>query len=158
MFRRASTLALLLSLALAARAGEAQAAGRLAAFRATRMAAAQIPPAAALPAPETVQAGPAVIGPAVYVTQPPLSYRHRVFHAGWSCYPTAETVLTAISPCTCCPVAIPVCVPTCCQGAPSVSYRGARFCAGVVDFVWSNGYRVTARFRYDGQVTVVTPG
>jgi hypothetical protein len=67
-------------------------------------------------------------------------------------------VLTATNPCTCCPVAIPVCVPGCCQGEPCVSCHRGLLCTNVVDFDWACGYRVTVRFKHNGDVVVVSRG
>lgn len=163
MILRTSVLTLLFSLAIAGHADYAQAAGRLAAFRAARAEA-----AASLQGPASAQPVqpmgepvlvPAAVGTAVCCPQPCLIYRHRGHHrAGCGCAPPVEMVLSAMNPCTCCPVAIPVCVPACCQCAPSVSCHSGLFCAGVVDFDWSCGYRITVRFRHNGEVVVVTRG
>jgi hypothetical protein len=137
--------------------GEAQAIGRLAAARAARTADAGSA-AASLPAPEIVQPLPAA-SPVAYYPSSGLIYRHRGHNrAGYGCAPPIQTVLTATNPCTCCPVAIPVCVPACCVGAPSVSCHRGLFGASVIDFDWACGYRVTVRFKHNGQVVVVSRG
>lgn len=158
----------------------AAAAGRLAAFRAARVAAAEnaalaastqtpaVRPVALQPAApvQPMQVAPAIAPVTSAVTpcttccpQPCLIYRHRGHHrACCGCAPQVETILTAINPCTCCPVEIPVCVPACCNCAPAMSCHGGLLCAGVVDFDWSCGYRVTVRFKHNGDVVVVTRG
>ena len=159
MLRRVSSLVFLVSLALASATGDAQAAGRLAAARAARTVATQTAvTTASLKTTQRTQPV-AAVSPAVCCPQPCLTYRHRGHHrACCGCAPPVETVLTACDPCTCCPVAIPVCVPACCQGEPSVSCHHGLLCASVVDFDWACGYRVTVRFKHNGQVVVVTRG
>lgn len=162
MFRRTSALIMLLSLAAATLPDDALAAGRLAAYRAARAAATEAalttvslqPPAAVQPM------APLAVGPVLCCPPPCLIYRHRGHHrACCDCAPPVETVLTATNPCTCCPVCIPVCVPACCQCAPpSVSSHDGLFCAGVVEFDWSCGYRVSVRFKHNGEVVVVSRG
>src|SRR5262249_40820897 len=151
---------------------EALALGRLAAARAAKTAAAETAaktaalqaPAAILPR-ATVQPvavvqpmAPAAAGCTTCCPQPCIIYRHRGHHrAGCDCCaPPIETILTATNPCTCCPVAIPVCVPACCNCAPTVSCHGGLFASGVVDFDWSCGYRVSVRFKHNGDVVVVS--
>jgi hypothetical protein len=173
MLRRMSMLALVISLIAVTYPSDAQAARRLAALRAARVAAAEAvaPPAAmttaAVQAPvvqpvalQAVMAGPpAAAGCGVCCPQPCIIYRHRGHHrACCDCAPPIETVLTATDPCTCCPVAIPVCVPACCQCAPTVSCHDGLFCHGVVQYDWSCGYRVTVRFKHNGDVVVVSRG
>ncbi|HEV3344689.1 MAG TPA: hypothetical protein VG125_30210 [Pirellulales bacterium] len=176
MLRRMSTFAVLtLFLMSFGYPSDAQAARRLAALRAARTAAAEaaaetLPAAtraaavqAAVVQPVAVQtvvaSQPAAAGCAVCCPQPCIIYRHHGHHrACCDCAPPIETVLTATDPCTCCPVAIPVCVPACCQCAPSVSCHDGLFCAGVVQYDWSCGYRVTVRFKHNGDVVVVSRG
>ncbi|HWB13269.1 MAG TPA: hypothetical protein VG826_28850 [Pirellulales bacterium] len=180
MLRPMSTLALVMSLVAIAYPADAQAARRLAAVRAARAAAAEAaaetPPPAAMrtasvqapvvqpaalqtimasqPAPVAAPAGCGVCCP-----QPCIIYRHRGHHrACCDCAPPIETILTATDPCTCCPVAIPVCVPACCQCAPTVSCHNGLFGHGVVQYDWSCGYRVTVRFKHNGDVVVVSRG
>ncbi|HVA49469.1 MAG TPA: hypothetical protein VNH11_24090 [Pirellulales bacterium] len=178
MLLRISLLAALVSFALGAGPNEASAAGRLAAFRAARAAAqdaaaaATLPPPAAMPytaqpvslqpaapvEPMVPAAGP-VAGCGMCCPQPCLIYRHRGHHrVCCGCAPPVETVLTATNPCTCCPVAIPVCLPGCCNCPPTVSCHSGLFCAGVVEYDWSCGYRVTVRFKHNGEVVVVSRG
>jgi hypothetical protein len=180
-----STFAFLMSFVAAGYATDAQAAGRLAAWRAARTAAAETTAAAAVaktaalraPQPTAVQPvamqapAPAPVGseplpaasPAgcvVCCPQPCIIYKHRGHHRACCdcCAPPIETVLTATDPCTCCPVAIPVCVPGCCTCAPTMTCHDGLFCSGVVQYDWSCGYRVTVRFKHNGDVVVVSRG
>ncbi|HVX10101.1 MAG TPA: hypothetical protein VHC22_02760 [Pirellulales bacterium] len=158
MRRCIGSLALLVTLALAGTVDEAQAAGRLAAARAARTAAAE--PAVTTASLRTSQpAAPAAVAPAACCCpQPCLIYRQRGHRGGCGCAPPVEVVLTATNPCTCCPVAIPVCIPACCLGDPSVCCHRGFLGANVVDFDWACGYRVTVRFKHNGDVVVVSRG
>lgn len=180
MLLRIGIAATLITAALASQPAAARAAGRLAAFRAARAAAvenaaATLAASAPVPIARPVSLQPAVqpmapsagMGPAVgplpacttCCPQPCLIYRHRGHHrACCGCAPPVETVLTAINPCTCCPVEIPVCVPACCQCVPAMSCHSGLFCAGVVEYDWSCGFSVTVRFKHNGEVVVVTRG
>ena len=151
---------------------EAQAAGRLAAFRAARVAAleaADTPPVATAqyampPAGQAAaaQGGAIVASPAGGAScccpAPCITYRHRGHHrACCDCAPSYETVLLPTNPSTCCPVAVPVCLPGCCQGAPSMSCHSGLF-HSVVRYDWCCGYSVTVRFKHNGDVVVVSRG
>lgn len=156
MIRRTSPLIVLLAVASFVTA-DAQGAGRLAAVRAARATAnADIATAslrAAQPMPPVELVSPACCA------QPCLIYRHHGHHrACCGCAPPVEMVLTATDPCTCCPVAIPVCVPGCCAAAPTVSCHRGLFGASVQEFDWPCGYRVTVRFKHNGDVLVITRG
>jgi hypothetical protein len=180
MFRRMTTLTLLLSAAVVGRPTDALALGRLAAIRAARAEAAEAavktaslkapaamqtvamqPAAPAQPMPYAEPVMPVIAGCGTCCPQPCIIYRHHGHHRRTCCdccTPPIETVLTATNPCTCCPVAIPVCVPGCCTCAPTVSCHDGLLCAGVVHYDWSCGYRVTVRFKHNGDVVVVSRG
>lgn len=73
--------------------------------------------------------------------------------------PPVKTVLKVVNPCTCCTVDVPVCLPACCEGTPSVCARcGIILCRSVVTYDWCCGYRVVVRFNACGDVTVVYRG
>ena len=74
------------------------------------------------------------------------------------CKPPVETVLKVVNPITCCPVDVPVCLPACCDGCPTVNSRCGLLCRGVVTYDWCCGYRVVVRFDRCGDVTVVYRG
>ncbi|HET6880988.1 MAG TPA: hypothetical protein VFI31_12580 [Pirellulales bacterium] len=157
MSRKIALLALVAFTTGGLGAREARAFGRLAAARAARSADASVA-AGTLPAPEVVQPL-AVAGPTAGFPQPGLTYLHRgPYYVSRDCAPPIETVLTATHPCTGCPVAIPVCVPACCTGAPCVTCRRGLFGVGVAEFDWACGYRVVVRFKHTGEVVVVSRG
>jgi hypothetical protein len=140
---------------------EAQA-GRLAAARAARTAAIQtaaVKTAAANSAAARTIADPSGCAPApsCYPT-PCITYRHLGPRLCCGCDPAVPTVLNVVDPCTCCPVAISVCLPGCCTGTPTVCSRPGLFAASVVTYDWCCGYSVTIRFKRCGEVVVVTRG
>lgn len=171
MLRSVRLFSIVLTLGAIACAGEAQAAGRLAAFRAARVAAIEAafqandaaPEAYAAPAPAPEAAppgGPSMAGPsgaccpAPCCPTPCIKYRHHGHHkVCCGCAPSYETVLCATNPKTCCPVNIPVCVPGCCTGAPSMTCHHH-----TVRYEWCCGYKVTVRFKHNGDVVVVSRG
>jgi hypothetical protein len=70
-----------------------------------------------------------------------------------------KTVLKVVNPLTCCAIDVPVCLPACCEGTPTVCSRcGLILCRSVVTYDWCCGYRVVVRFRPCGDVTVVYRG
>ncbi len=70
--------------------------------------------------------------------------------------PPIKTVLKVVNPLTCCAVDVPVCLPSCCEGSPSVCARcGLILCRSAVTYDWCCGYRVVVRFDRCGNVTVV---
>lgn len=165
MLRSVRLFSVVLALGALAFAGEAQAAGRLAAFRAARVAAIEAslqgpaPNAAQAPVPEAAPVdGAAMSGPAMAgnccCPAPCITYRHHGHHkVCCGCAPSYETVLCATNPRTCCPVNIPVCVPGCCTGAPTMTCHH-----NTVRYEWCCGYRVTVRFKHNGDVKVVSRG
>jgi hypothetical protein len=98
-------------------------------------------------------------------TQPCIKYHHkhahRHKHARGCCEePTYETVLTPTSPETCCTVAVPVCLPACCQGCPCESSRSTLFGCGQVryDYACGCGCSVIVRFQKSGDILVIYEG
>jgi hypothetical protein len=73
--------------------------------------------------------------------------------------PPVKTVLKMVNPQTCCEVEVPVCLPACCEGTPTVcAHCGIILCRSVVTYDWCCGYRVVVRFAPCGDVTVVYRG
>lgn len=73
--------------------------------------------------------------------------------------PPVKTVLHVVNPLTCCTVDVPVCLPACCEGEPTVCSRcGIILCRSVVTYDWCCGYRVIVRFRACGDVVVAYRG
>ncbi|MBI2825826.1 MAG: hypothetical protein HYX69_14160 [Planctomycetia bacterium] len=91
--------------------------------------------------------------------QPCIRYVHRgCATVCCGCKPPVETVLKVVNPHTCCAVDVPVCLPACCDGCPTVASRCGILCRGVVTYDWCCGYRVVVRFDRCGDVTVVYRG
>ena len=98
-------------------------------------------------------------------SNPCIKYRHKHGchhkHAhGCGCCPepTFETVLEATSPETCRAVAIPVCLPACCQGCPCQSSRCTLLGCGQVRFDYCCGVSVVVRFQKCGAILVTYHG
>lgn len=131
-------------------AGQAQAAGRLASFRAAKATnlAAATTTAAAL--------NPGCAAPCC--PTPCITYRHRGPKICCGCEPSVKTVLTVNDPCTCCPVQICVCLPSCCTGEPTVCCHRGLLGRDVVTYQWCCGFSVDVRFLRSGDIVVVTHG
>ena len=96
-------------------------------------------------------------------TNPCIKYHHkhahRHKHAGGCCpEPTYETVLNPTSPETCCAVAVPVCLPACCQGCPCETSRCTLFGCGQVRYDYACGCSVIVRFQKSGDILVTYVG
>jgi len=85
------------------------------------------------------------------------AHRHR--HARGCCpEPTFETVLNPVSPETCRAVAVPVCLPACCQGCPCETSRCTLFGCGQVRYDYACGVSVIVRFKKCGDICVTYVG
>ena len=96
-------------------------------------------------------------------SNPCIKYRHkhacRHKHGAGCCpEPTFETVLEATSPETCRTVAIPVCLPACCEGCPCERSRCTLFGCGQVRFDYCCGISVVVRFQKCGDILVTYHG
>ncbi len=96
-------------------------------------------------------------------TNPCIKYRHkhahRHKHARGCCEePTYETVLMPCSPETGCTVAVPVCLPACCQGCPCESSRCTLLGCGQVKYDYGCGCSVVVRFQKHGDILVIYEG
>ncbi|HXT59031.1 MAG TPA: hypothetical protein VN699_10355 [Pirellulales bacterium] len=161
-----ATLVAIATVALAVTAASpASAAGRLASFRAAR--AANVEAANTLAAANSAAAlnaasaalDPACCAPAAPCCPTPcITYRHHGPKLCCGCAPSVETVLTVNNPCTCCPVQIPVCLPACCSGEPTVCCGRGLLGRTVVTYDWCCGFSVTVRFLHSGDIVVVTRG
>jgi hypothetical protein len=94
---------------------------------------------------------------------PCIEYRHHhgLFHKHrhGCCEPaTYETVLDVTSPETGCTVQVPVCLPVCCDGCPSVHGRCTLIGCGEVCFDWCCGVTVKVRFKKCGDLLVTYCG
>lgn len=138
-------------------AEQADAAGRLASFRAAKaanLAAANAAAATANAAPLAPGCAPA----APCCPAPCITYRHRGPKICCGCAPSVQTVLVVNDPCTCCPVQIPVCLPSCCTGEPTVCCHTGFLGRDVVSYEWCCGFSVDVRFLRSGDIVVVTRG
>jgi hypothetical protein len=64
--------------------------------------------------------------------------------------PPHTVVLVVCHPCTNCQYEIPVCVPACCEGPPSMCFRRTVVGCGKTIFTWSCGYQVVVRYNHHG--------
>ena len=110
-----------------------------------------------LPSAETVTAKAAT---AAGVCQPCIRYRHhRGCNTCCECQPPLNVLLEVKDPGCCgCAVEVPVCIPSCCTGAPCVSSRCGLLGRGIVEYCWDCGYRVRVVFDRHGDLTVHTYG
>ena len=90
---------------------------------------------------------------------PCIRYRHRgpKLCCG-PCKPGKTIVLTVINPCTCCEVEVPVCLPACCEGEPTVCTGKGFLCRDIVEYQWCCGFYVRVAFRHCGDLVVTTWG
>ena len=96
-------------------------------------------------------------------SNPCIKYRHKHAHkhkCGNACcdQPTYETVLNATSPETCAMVAVPVCLPSCCQGCPCETSRSTLLGCGQVRYDYACGCSVIVRFQKHGDIQVTYVG
>lgn len=70
------------------------------------------------------------------------------------CATSYQTVLTVIDPKTCCPVDVPVCLPSCCTGQPQSSGRNGLLGRGITNYSWCCGYNIRIVVGHHGDVTV----
>jgi hypothetical protein len=115
-----------------------------------------VEPALPVPAPQPLPApsvttepmpGPVTTGTAVHPT-PRISY-----HAGprarrmLACHEQVELVMVAKNPIDCCLYVIPLCVPACCEGQPTMREGRGLFGRGIVEYCWSCGFTAEVKFR-----------
>ena len=95
-------------------------------------------------------------------TNPCIKYHHKHAHKHRHCgccpEPTYETVLNPVSPETCCAVAVPVCLPVCCQGCPCETSRCTLLGCGQVRYDYACGCSVIVRFQKSGDILVTYVG
>lgn len=115
----------------------------------------------AQPAPPHAAAAPLHFpghAPAVCCEKPKIRYWNHPLLARdvcpCDCNQTYETHLEV--PCRCCPVAVKVCVPVCCTGAPKLDISRDLLGRKVYDFCWACGYRVKVVDRHTGTLVVHT--
>lgn len=121
--------------------------------RLTRAANKQEPAAAAPTSPAPAVAVAASCAPAK-CCPPSICYRN---HKGCGCFDPCkrmDMVLQVKDPCTCCLVNVPVCIPACCTGAPSVCCHKGFLHRNVVEYSWPCGFCLKVVFDRCGDVTV----
>lgn len=66
-----------------------------------------------------------------------------------------KILLHVCHPCTGCHYDVPVCLPSCCDGAPCVTHHRTFIGCGRVVYRWSCGYQVVIRFPRGGGYRIV---
>lgn len=91
--------------------------------------------------------------------EPCITYRHRgpMLCCG-CCDPPVQTILKVKDPCTCCEVEVPVCLPACCKGEPTVCCGVGFLGRDVVAYEWCCGFSVRVAFKHSGDLIVTTWG
>jgi hypothetical protein len=93
---------------------------------------------------------------------PCIVYRHRHVRCKvccGCCQPEPiKTVLAVKNPCTGCPVEIPVCIPGCTTGEPTVCCGTGVFHRDTLTYTWSNGFEIKVAFKHTGDVIVTSYG
>jgi hypothetical protein len=74
------------------------------------------------------------------------------------CKPPKEITLKVKNPCTGCEVDVPLCLPACCEGEPTVCCGKGIFCRDTVEYEWCCGFRAKVVFRHCGDLLVKTWG
>ena len=98
------------------------------------------PPADARTAPSTKELNVRPAPPIVYDTD---RDARRLYRAG-----KVDLVMLTQNPSDGCYYEIPMCVPACCTGEPTVSGGHGIFGRGVVEYCWSCGFRAKVKFRH----------
>jgi hypothetical protein len=82
-----------------------------------------------------------------------ITYRHH--HPRTEpCGARHEAVLLVKDPCTCCLIQVPVCLPCCATGEPTVCCHKGILGRDVCEYTWCGGYRVRVVINRDGCVVV----
>jgi hypothetical protein len=74
------------------------------------------------------------------------------------CKPAKPIVLKVKDPCTGCEVDVPVCMPACCEGEPSICSGKGFLCRDIVEYEWCCGFYVRVAFKKCGDLVVTTWG
>jgi hypothetical protein len=125
-------------------------------FGGSDWASAQDGPTMALPAPQdyTWRAEMVSTQPAEAVT-PCIVYRtHRGAKKMYRCSGEKEVIMVTNNPADCCDYEIPLCIPCCCEGMPTVTSECGLGGRGVVEYCWECGFTAKVVFRVRGDVKV----
>ncbi len=118
--------------------------------------------ASAAAAPDCATPVPSCGQPAADCCAPRITYNHVCVHrvCCCGCNPPIETVLSVKDPscCSACPVNIPVCLPSCCTGEPTVSCHSGLCGRGVVRYDYCCGLSIKIIFRLNGDIAVTYIG
>lgn len=120
------------------------------------------------PAPTCTTPAPTCATPAPPCCPPPccpkpcITYRHKCVCKRVCCGCTQPApisiTLNVKDPCTCCPVEIPLCIPGCTTGEPTVACGTGIFCRPTLTYTWANGYAAKVSFKHNGDIIVTTYG
>lgn len=74
------------------------------------------------------------------------------------CAPGKPIVLKVKDPCTGCETDVPVCLPACCEGEPTVCNGRGFLCRDTIEYEWCCGFYVRVAFKKCGDLVVTTWG
>lgn len=110
------------------------------------------------PQPASITTAETVMPASACCPKPCIKYRHRGPKLCCTCEPGKEVVLLVKDPCTCCEVEVPVCLPACCEGEPTVCNGKGFLCRDTVEYEWCCGFYVRVAFKKCGDLVVTTWG
>lgn len=94
------------------------------------------------PAVEMVESGP------MAVCQPCIDYRTRLSaRRMFRCGQATQVIMVTKNPADCCQYEIPLCLPCCCEGEPTMCSDCGLLGRGVVEYTWECGFKATVIFR-----------
>jgi hypothetical protein len=94
-----------------------------------------------MPAPETTEA---IVRPTPHITTDTDRGARRMYRDSGE----VELVMVVKNPADGCLYEIPLCVPACCTGEPTMNEWRGLFGRGVVEYCWDCGFRATVKFRH----------
>ncbi len=87
--------------------------------------------------------------------KPHIIYRQRIrANKFYGCDPPENAVMIVEHPGCGCSVEVPVCLPACLEGVPTLKSRCTPSGRGIVNFCWSNGFNLKVIFRVKGDLVV----
>ena len=91
---------------------------------------------------------------------PCISYHHHrtLRRTCCGCCDPINAILEVTDPVCCTTVEVPVCLPGCCDGVPTVCPGRGLLGRGVVEYQWCCGYRVKVVFKKCGDIVVHSYG
>ena len=86
---------------------------------------------------------------------PSIIYRQRIrARKFYGCDPAEDAIMIVEHPGCGCSVEVPVCLPTCLEGMPTVKSRCTPGGRGIVNFCWTGGFNFKVVFRKKGDLVV----